>query len=131
MLYDVEYTDESESEPYTHRPWPELTKHWNPERKAANARAEAKIRAEIRRLQARARKEVEAPAMLRLLGRRPGARILRSVPSSPVSNPLVTLTGTVAQAASVPCEKSLRATLREERRVSEGQCNVRLGSRWR
>ena len=44
-----------------HRPWSELTKHWNPERKAANARAGAKIDAEIRRLQARARREGRHP----------------------------------------------------------------------
>ena len=50
-------------EPYamTHRPWSELTKHWSPERKAANARAEAKLDAEIRRLQAKARKEGRHP----------------------------------------------------------------------
>ena len=50
-------------EPYTvtHRPWSEMTKHWSPERKAANARAEAKIRDDIRRLQAQARKEGRAP----------------------------------------------------------------------
>ena len=45
----------------THRPWSELTKHWSPERKAANARAEAKLRADIRQLQAQARKEGRHP----------------------------------------------------------------------
>ena len=51
-------------EPYAvaHRPWSELTKHWSPERKAANARAGAKIRDGIRRLQAQARKEGRDPA---------------------------------------------------------------------
>ncbi len=50
-------------EPYTmtHRPWFELTKHWSPERKAANARAEAELRAEIRQLQAQAWKEGRHP----------------------------------------------------------------------
>ena len=50
-----------ESYTMNHRPWSELTKHWSPERKAANARAEAEIRAEIRRLQSRARKEGRDP----------------------------------------------------------------------
>ena len=45
----------------TRRPWSELTKHWSPERKAANARAEALLRAEIRQLQAQARKEGRHP----------------------------------------------------------------------
>ena len=45
----------------THRPWSELTKHWSPERKAANARAKAKLRADMRQLQARARKEGRHP----------------------------------------------------------------------
>ena len=45
----------------THRPWSELTKHWSPERKAANARAEAKLRADIRQLQAQARNEGRDP----------------------------------------------------------------------
>ena len=44
-----------------HRPWSELTKHWSPERKAANARAEARLRADIRQLQAQARKEGRHP----------------------------------------------------------------------
>ncbi len=50
-------------QPYamTHRPWSELTKHWSPERKAANARAGEKLDAEIRRLQAQARKEGRHP----------------------------------------------------------------------
>ena len=50
-------------EPYTmtHRPWSELTKHWSPERRAANARAEAELRVEIRRLQDQARKEGRHP----------------------------------------------------------------------
>ena len=43
------------------RPWSELTKHWSPERKAANARAEAQLRADIRQLQAQARKEGRHP----------------------------------------------------------------------
>ena len=45
-------------EPYTmthtHRQWSELTKHWSPERRAANARAGTKIDAHIRSLQSRA-----------------------------------------------------------------------------
>ena len=45
----------------TNRPWSDLTKHWSPERKAANARAEAKLRADIRQLQAQARKEGRHP----------------------------------------------------------------------
>ena len=45
----------------SHRSWSELTKHWSPERKAANARAEANLRAEIRQLQAQARKEGRHP----------------------------------------------------------------------
>ena len=45
----------------TNRPWSELTKHWSPERKAANARAEAKLREDIRQLQAQARKEGRHP----------------------------------------------------------------------
>ena len=45
----------------THRPWSELTKHWSPDRKAANERAKAELRADIRRLQARARKEGRHP----------------------------------------------------------------------
>ena len=44
-----------------HHPWSELTKHWSPERKAANARAEAKLRVEIRKLQAQARREGRHP----------------------------------------------------------------------
>ena len=39
-----------------HRPWSELTKHWSPERKAANARAGEELDAEIRRLQQRGRR---------------------------------------------------------------------------
>ena len=38
-----------------------MTKQRSPERKAANARAEAKLEAEIRRLQAQARKEGRHP----------------------------------------------------------------------
>ena len=45
----------------TLRDWSELTKHWSPERKAANARAEEVLRADIRRLQAQARKEGRHP----------------------------------------------------------------------
>ena len=45
----------------TLRDWPELTKHWSPERKAANARAEEVLRADIRRLQEQARKEGRHP----------------------------------------------------------------------
>ena len=45
----------------THRPWSQLTRHWSPERKAANQRAEAKLRADIRQLQAQARKEGRHP----------------------------------------------------------------------
>ena len=43
-------------QPYTmtHRPWSELTKHWSPERRAANKRAEAKIDTHIPSLQSRA-----------------------------------------------------------------------------
>ncbi len=44
-----------------HRPFSELTKHWSPERKAANARAEVELRTEIRELQAQARKEGRHP----------------------------------------------------------------------
>ena len=43
------------------RDWPELTKHWSPERKAANERAKVKLREDIRRLQAQARKEGRHP----------------------------------------------------------------------
>ena len=45
----------------TPRPWSELTKHWSPERKAANERAKAELRADIRRLQAQARQEGRHP----------------------------------------------------------------------
>ncbi len=50
-----------ETSAMAHRPWSELTKHWSPERKAANARAEARLRADIRQLQAQARKEGRHP----------------------------------------------------------------------
>ena len=62
----------------THRPWSELTKHWSPERKAANARAEAKLRVEIRRLQAQARKEGRHP------GNPPGAKSSPERPQTPI-----------------------------------------------
>ena len=86
--------------PYTmiHRPFSELTKHWSPERKAANARAGAQLDAEIRRLQAQARKEGRHP------GDPPGARSSSGhpqtpiSPSSPVSDPRETSTGTPASA---------------------------------
>ena len=62
----------------THRPWSELTKHWSPERKAANARAEAELRAEIRRLQAQARKEGRHP------GDPPGTKSSPGRPKTPI-----------------------------------------------
>ena len=62
----------------THRPWSELTKHWSPERKAANARAEAKLDAEVRRLQAQARQEGRHP------GDPPGARSSSGRPQTPI-----------------------------------------------
>ena len=67
-------------EPYamTHRPWSELTKHWSPERKAANARAGEKLDAEIRRLQAQARKEGRHP------GDPPGAKSSSGRPQTPI-----------------------------------------------
>ena len=67
-------------EPYamTHRPWSELTKHWSPERKAANARAEAELRVEIRRLQAQARKEGRHP------GDPPGTKSSSGRPQTPI-----------------------------------------------
>ena len=54
-------THSDEPSAMTLRPWSELTKHWSPERKAANARAEEVLRADIRRLQAQARKEGRHP----------------------------------------------------------------------
>ena len=63
----------------THRPRPELTKHWCPERKAANARAEAKLRADIRQLQAQARKES------RHLGEPPSAGSSSRRPQTPIN----------------------------------------------
>ena len=65
----------------THRPWSELTKHWSLERKAANARAEAALRADIRELQAQARKESRHP------GDPPSAGSSSRRPQSPI-NPL-------------------------------------------
>ena len=67
-------------EPYTmsHRPWSELTKHWSPERKAANARAGEKLEAEIRRLQAQARKEGRHP------GDPPGSKSSPERPLTPI-----------------------------------------------
>ncbi|MCY4662712.1 MAG: hypothetical protein OXF93_23355 [Acidobacteria bacterium] len=62
----------------THRPFSELTKHWSPERKAANARAEAKLEAEIRRLQAQARKEGRHP------GDPPGTKSSPDRPLTPI-----------------------------------------------
>ena len=62
----------------SHRPWSELTKHWSPERKAANARAEAKLKAEIRRLQAQARKEGRHP------GDPPGTKSSSGPPQTPI-----------------------------------------------
>ena len=67
-------------EPYTmsHRPWSELTKHWSPERKAANARAGEKLEAEVRRLQAQARKEGRHP------GDPPGTKSSPERPATPI-----------------------------------------------
>ena len=62
----------------THRPWSELTKHWSPERKAANARAGEKLDAEIRRLQARAREEGRHP------GDPPGTKSSSGRPQTPI-----------------------------------------------
>ena len=62
----------------SHRPWSELTKHWSPERKAANARAGKKLKAEIRRLQAQARKEGRHP------GDPPGAMSSPDRPLTPI-----------------------------------------------
>lgn len=57
----------------TLRDWSELTKHWSPERKAANERAKVKLREDIRRLQTQARKE----------GRHPGDPPSAASPSRP------------------------------------------------
>ena len=54
-------THSDEPSAMTLRDWSELTKHWSPERKAANARAEEVLREDIRRLQAQARKEGRHP----------------------------------------------------------------------
>ena len=79
-------------EPYavTHRPWSELTRHWSPERKAANARAEAKLRAEIRRLLAQAQKEGRHPGDAPSAGSSSGTTGSEPPPSSPVLNLRVT-----------------------------------------
>ena len=68
------------NEPYamTHRPWSELKKHWSPERKAANARAGEKLEAEIRRLQAQARREGRHP------GDPPGSTSSPERPATPI-----------------------------------------------
>ena len=62
----------------THRPWSELTKHWSPERKAANARAGEELDAESRRLQAQARKEGRHP------GDPPGTKSSSGNPQTPI-----------------------------------------------
>ena len=60
-LTSTEYSSNPRPYAMTHRPWSELTKHWSPERKAANERAKAELRADIRQLQAQARKEGRHP----------------------------------------------------------------------
>ena len=79
----------------TPRPWSELTKHWSPERKAANERAKAELRADIRKLQAQARKEAKVKETLAELDRQQreqtrGGRMSRATDKAPRRSPHLT-----------------------------------------